>query len=227
MVLANYDAILLGTSKVEAGVKSSSGERSILQSLNGMAVGLGTGFERCLESYWPGVPVMSLHGDLTIQEHDIPLLLLDRSDGAMISSEQRVGSSEIEGRVVNTQMVLGPVASRVQHEKIDEATIGFVVPGSDCGQSDAEFTRRYTASYRAQESRFLQPVEHRLDTESVTTGNGKPEKWLARNSWLGSSQMISVSMTIGSCSTKLTHCARNLERAMHRRQLQNIPNRGI
>lgn len=160
------------------------GELAIGQPFVGMTRGFWRDPERYLETYWSRVPGLWLHGDLAMVESDGQHLLLGRSDDVMKISGRRVGPSEIEGIVIDADVVADAVCFSVPDPRSGEAMVLLVVAGPRAPEV-ADLESQIGALLREKMGASFKPRAVVSVRRIAKTRNGKLIRRLARQAWLG------------------------------------------
>jgi acetyl-CoA synthetase len=161
-----------------------SGELAILRPFVGKTQGFWRDTERYLETYWSRVPGLWVHGDLAIAEPDGQYLLLGRSDDVMKISGRRVGPAEIEGSIIDGEVVADAVAFGVPDALSGEVMVLLVVP-VESSVDPTSLASHVISLLRETMGPAFRPRAVVPARRLAKTRNGKTIRRLARQAWLG------------------------------------------
>jgi acetyl-CoA synthetase len=170
-----------------AGVEQvdAVGELSVFQPFNGMTSGFWQDDQRYLDTYWSRFPDSWVHGDLVIKDAAGQCLMLGRSDDVMKISGRRVGPSEIEGSVIDGEIIADVLAFGVPDRTLGEAMVLFVVPGADGRERHTSAIEEHVnATLRKKMGPSFRANAVVVMPELLKTRNGKLVRRLAREAWL-------------------------------------------
>jgi acetyl-CoA synthetase len=164
-------------------VVGAPGELAITRPFVGKTQGFWNDSARYLETYWSRFPGKWVHGDLALQEPDGQFLLIGRSDDVMKIAGRRVGPSEIEGMVIDSQWVADAIAFGTPDSRSGEVLVLLVLPQNPADGPRIE--EQVATRLKSRMGPGFKPHAVVVARRLAKTRNGKPLRRLARDAWLG------------------------------------------